>query len=246
MALTIRTFDPDSKKRWECLLLFFGTAQNDQHFLRAVLQENNLSDQISEEKAQKIIHEHCRTLIDFYSFDKFVKSADLTGIPFPAWYTKYCKFVIDRLQNSCRENICIEGQQNELFNVLKNLNNPRIGNFASTDEVFIEQGVKFLSGYLKLTAEEYQLFLVQKFKGKGVAKATPVAIKILKILGKRPNLQFTDDERRRFEKYKTFGASSFDGGTPEHRSTYKAMTIKPLELLKLTQNDLRNLWCYLT
>ena len=181
MTLTIRTFDPESKKRWECLLMFFGTPKNDQHFLRAVLQENHLSDQISEEKAQKIIREHYRTLIDFYSFDKFVKSEDLTGIAFPTWHTLYCKFVIDRLQNSCRENICIEGRQNELFNVLKNLNNPRIGNLASTDEVFIEQGVKFLSSYLKLTAEDYQLFLVQKFKGKGVAKAAPVAIKILKI-----------------------------------------------------------------
>lgn len=98
------------------------------------------------------------------------------------------------------------------------------------------KGVNFLANYLKLGTTDYQFYLIQKFKGKGVTKTSPVAIKILRILGNKPTLRLTDEEYRRLERCKTSGPASFNETTVGNKATQKAMMVKPLELLKLTQS----------
>lgn len=242
MLLIVNTIDPESEKRWNHLLNLFNVKITDQGFLRAVLQENKLSAQLDKDAAERIHDKHYQTLSDYYSIDLYIRMNASAGTPFALLISEYCKFVIDCLQTQCRKNIHIEGEQNLLFKALKNLENKRVANLTSTDEFFIEKGVKVLAQHLNVETSAYQSYLLQRFQGKGVSKAGPIAIKLIKILGGKPNCRLQEDEYRRFKKYRDFGMEGFSDLPPNSRATLKATTEKPLELLRLTQHDLKALW----
>lgn len=236
--------NPEVEEHWKFLFKIFNTGSNDQNFLRAVLQEEKISSQIGEERVQAIFDTNFHELKDFYSLDKFFRLyADYEKKP-NVQFLDYCRFVIDKLQNSCRGNIIVCGEKSLLFSCLRNLENRRVGNLSSIDEIYISKGAEFLAEYLGQEADSYQSYLINNLK-KGASKPVPIAIKILKILGDKPNYGFSDEEYSRFEKYKRFGEGCFNDVLPRQRTTLKATTIQPLSILGLNQADLKNIWASL-